>query len=195
MCVGVDISTTEDEEMVASILGTRGLHSRRFSKTEKRNGKTPDFRVFKDDALKFYCEVKTVSRDNRLDEQLASSAMGEVVGGARNDPVFNRLTDDIHTAHAQFLAVNPSGEVPNVLVFVNHDSNCDERDMASVLTGEFVAADGSKHSIYKSFSEGRISDEKFAIHLYCWVENDKIQSMMVNEAHPAFAGFLRDLIE
>jgi len=184
----------EDEELVVQLLADRGLRAERFSKTERRQGKTPDFRVFHGEELKFYCEVKSVEKDTWLDKKFDAAAPGEIVGGLRDDPVFNRLTDDIHKAVAQFLAVNPGAAVPNVMVFVNHDSMCDDQDMFAVLTGQFLADDGTAHRIYAKFSEGRIKNEKYAIHLFCWAEKERICALTFNQAHPAHCKVLCELL-
>lgn len=188
------MSSLTDEEAVVSLWSQKGLDAQRFSKAEKRLSKTPDFRVFKDGCLKFYCEVKTVMKDSWLDKKLDEAQPGTLVGGVRDDPVFNRLTDDIHTAAAQLRCVNPHAAVPNVLVFVNHDSMCDESDMNSVLTGHFIANDGSLHPIYKKFSDGRISDEKQSIHLFCWVQDGKFRSFVFNQANPTYTQQLCELL-
>lgn len=188
------MSSLKDEELVVRLLANKGLRAERFSKTEIRQGKTPDFRVFHDEELKFYCEVKSVEKDTWLDKKLNAATPGEIVGGFRDDPVFNRLTDDIHKAVAQFLAVNPDTAIPNVMVFVNHDSMCDEQDMIAVLTGQFLADDGTAHRIYAKFSEGRIKYEKYAIHLFCWVEKECIRALTFNQAHPAHCNVLCELL-
>ncbi len=84
-----------NEEKVERYLTERRFRLERFSKAELGNGKTPDFRVFKEEEFAFFCEVKSIDADTGLD-------------GLRNDPVFNRLTSDIHEAAKQFNAVNPS---------------------------------------------------------------------------------------
>lgn len=78
-----------DEERVKSYLEGKGFTAERFPKAETRAGKTPDFRVSRDGEFLFYCEVKSSPADRRLDEQLNSAALGELVGGVRNDPIFN----------------------------------------------------------------------------------------------------------
>lgn len=184
----------EDEELVVKLFASKGLRAERFSKAERRRGKTPDFRVFKGEALKLYCEVKSVEDDTRLDRKFDSAAPGQIVGGLRDDPVFNRLTDDIHQAAAQFLAVNHYLSTPNVIVFVNHDSMCDEQDMVSVLTGQFLADNGTSHRIYTKFSEGRIKNEKLLIHLFGWVEEGNFRALTFNQAHPVHFNTLCDLL-
>ncbi len=183
----------DDEKLVIKLLAEKGLLAERFPKTEIGQGKTPDFRVFKDGALRFFCEVKSIDEDKWLDNKLNAVHPSQTVGGYRNDPVFNRLTDDIHKAAAQFLAVNPNAETPNVMVFVNHDSMCDEQDMIGVLTGQFLADDRSSHRIYSKFSEGRIKNEKYLIHLFCWVEQERLHALMFNQAHLVQCTALCDL--
>lgn len=58
--------------------GSRGMVCRaeRFSKSEMRQGKTPDFRVFKGADFVLYCESKHVQYDDWLDKQLANALLG-----------------------------------------------------------------------------------------------------------------------
>jgi hypothetical protein len=187
------MSSRKDEDLVVGLLANKGLRAERFSKPEKRQGMTSDFRVFYGEELKFYCEVKSVDNDTWLDKKIDAAASCEISGGPRPDPVFNSLTDDIHKAAAQFSAVN-SDAVPNVMVFVNHNSLCDEQDMVAVLTGKFLADDGAAHPIYTKFSEGRIKNEKYDIHLFCWVEGDRFRALTFNLAHPIHSTALCNLL-
>src|SRR5258708_2014233 len=109
-----------DEKRINDYFENCGLAAERFSKVETRAGKTPDFRVFRDGEFLFYCEVKSSPEDRWLDDQLNNASPDELVGEARNDPVFNRLTSDIHEAVKQFDAVNKDHKYPNVLALVNH---------------------------------------------------------------------------
>lgn len=161
-----------DENLVAEFFSKRTLTASEFQKHERRNGKTPDFRVFHKDAFAFFCEVKAVEIDK--------------AGGLRKDPIFNRLTDDIHTAVKQFDAVNPKVESPNVLALINHDRNCGFLDLIGVLTGNFIADDEQRHPIYKQFSEGRIKDEKARIHLFLWLDDFKPERLLFSQTHAEF---------
>ena len=146
-----------EEKMIKEFLSKKGLCAEYFNKEEKRKSKTPDFRVFKGDECAFFCEVKTILSDER--------------DGLRKDPIYNRLTDDIHTAVKQFDAVNPNLDNLNVLVFVNHDVNCGFNDLLGVLTGKFYSENGSSHFIYGQYSNGRIREEKNRIHLFYWKDD------------------------
>ena len=54
----------EDEKFVVNLLADKGLRAERFSKSEMRQSKTPDFRVFHGEELKFYCEIKSIEKDS-----------------------------------------------------------------------------------------------------------------------------------
>jgi hypothetical protein len=146
-----------DEQRIADLLQNKRLRVEEYTKRERRQGKTPDFRVLKGDELVLYCEVKSISKD-------------EWLGGPRPDPILNTLTDKIHNAVQQFDGVNPDLTFPNVLAFVNHNEMCGAPDLREVLTGYLVTEDGKWHRISRKFSDGRIEDEKFRIHLYIWIE-------------------------
>jgi len=150
-----------DERQITNWLEAYTLRAEEFTKTEKRESKTPDFRVFKDTEFAFYCEVKTISSDKNQ------------VGGLRNDPIYNRLTDDIHKAVQQFDAVNPVKEHLNVLAFVNHDGMCGFNDLLGVITGNFYAEGGGCDPIFRKYSHGRIINEKNRVHLYYWKDDFK----------------------
>src|SRR5260221_3956309 len=109
----------DSETVVDQFLVSYGLSTERFSKSERKAGKTPDYKVFRERQLQFFCEVKNSKKDRWLDDLLLESEPGENVGGCRNDPVFNRLATHIHKARKQFDAVNPNADLPNVLAFHN----------------------------------------------------------------------------
>src|ERR1700756_1314742 len=100
------VNLDESERFATNYLAEHGLRVERFSKSQMRQSKTPDFRVFRQTELVAYCEAKLVRPDDWLDKQI-DALPGELVGGLRPDPVFNRLTTHIHKAVQQFNAVNP----------------------------------------------------------------------------------------
>jgi hypothetical protein len=161
------------EQFAVEYLAGHALRAERFTKAEMRQGKTPDFRIFKGSEFVFYCESKHVQYDDWLDKQLENAKPLEIVGGLRHDPIFNRLADRIHDAAKQFDAVNHDHEFPNVLIFTNSDTHCGFPDLLSVLTGNFHAEGGAVEPIYKEISEGRIREEKLTIDLYVWLNEWK----------------------
>jgi len=159
-----------DERFVEEWLREKSLRVERFSKQERRRSKTPEFRVLRGEVLAFFCEVKSMREDERLDNALAAAPPGSIVEVCGPDSTFNAVENKIHEAVRQFDAVNPELEYPNVLVVVNHDRARDVGDLCAVVEGDFVAEDGTRHAIYREFSEGRIRYEKLRIAVYVWIE-------------------------
>ena len=177
-----------DEERVKMYLEGRGFTLERFSEAEMNAGKTPDFRVSRNGDFLFYCEVKSISKDEWLNQQLKSPDPDGMAGGLRNDPTYNRLTADIHQAIKQFDAVNKDQKYPNVLSFVNHNHMCDNWDLISILTGNAYTNDGEILPIYRQFSHGRIKNERKNIHLFIWLDDRKPDQLLfsqTNENHHA----------
>ena len=158
-----------DLQLVSDYLAKLGLDAVRFTKADQRTGKTPDFKVMRGGELVAYCEVKS-PRDDWLDEQLDKAESFQIVGGARNDPTFNRIAALVHKAVGQLDAVNPDLSKRNILAVVNHDDKSGINDLRETLTGIFHGADGSRTVTMPQISEGRIKDEKRRIDLYLWFD-------------------------
>jgi len=171
------------------IFSPHGLETERFSHAETVAGRTPDFRVLQSDQLVAYCEVKS-PRDDWLDEQLDGAPAGQIVGGPRNDPTFNRIARHIEKAATQFDAVNPMRRVPNILAFVNHDKASNFPDLQETLTGHFHAEGGERFETMTHISEGRLGIPKHRIDLYAWIDAEKqrVQGYFFNQrTTPDFA--------
>lgn len=162
------MTTKDDEAIVVQYLTKRRFRCTSFTKAERRRGKTPDFRVYREDDFLFFCEAKSIASDKWL-------------GGTRSDPIPNRISADIHDAVQQFDAVNLAGS-PNVLAILNHDHECDSDDLISVLTGNAYTKDGSILPIYRSYSEGRIRNEKLRIHLFLWFSDEEDPKFIFTES-------------
>lgn len=169
-----------DERLVVDFLFRRGLSTKEFTKEEKTKSKTPDFRVFSDDILVFFCEVKSIERDDWLKKLVENAPPGVIVAEGGKDPRYNRISSKIHEASQQFNAVNPHQEYPNVLIFANHDRYCSWSDLISITTGNFFAEGGRTYPIYRKFSEGRIQEEKFQINLYIWIDDNNDERYLFN---------------
>lgn len=161
-----------DEVAVAELLVAKGMTVNLFSKEELQSSKTPDFRVFLGETLAFYCEVKSI--------------MPGKADGLKSDPIFNRLTNDIHLSAKQFRSVNPGSEVPNVLAFVNHDNLCGFLDLIAVYTGNHMTENGGASPIYRQFSEGRIKSEKSTIHMLIWLDDFRPHRFLFTNINAAF---------
>ena len=182
-----------DEETIYDLLNAHRLSAEEFSKEEKRQGKTPDFRVSFNGEFRFFCEVKAIDKDTWLDKQLDAAPPGVIVGGSRNDPIYNRLTDDVHSAIKQFDAVNCDVRYPNVLALVNHDKKCGFLDLIAIITGLALTNNRGAHAIFGRFSQGRIREEKARIHLFIWVDDFKANQFLFSQTHEAHHHTLCDL--
>lgn len=162
----------QDLALVEKLLTSQtAVHLERLP--EANDSKSPDFAIRnRDGHLVGYCEVKSTS-DPWLDEELAEVPVGEVAGGARPDPVFNRIGKCVQKAIKQFDAVNPEGRQLNVLAIVNYDDMSNAADLLEVLTGEFHAEGGKRFPTMKKVSEGAIRDIKKRIDLYIWIDGRK----------------------
>jgi hypothetical protein len=170
-----------DEELAAEFLTSRGIQAARVE--EDRFAKTPDFRLMKEGRLVAYCEVKTFEQDVWLEKMLAHAKPGELAGCARNDPIYNRISNAIHNAARQMDTVNQNHEVLNVLVMVNRDGQAKYRDLVSVVSGQWDPLAGIHDKTRGQFSEGRIRDEKCRIDLYVWLD-------AIGDDPPRLRGFL-----
>jgi hypothetical protein len=65
-----------------------------------------------------------------------------VVGGARPEPIYNRISAQIHNAVGQLDAVNPAMDHPNLLAIVNGDKGAGFTDLIQVLTGNAYCESG-----------------------------------------------------
>ena len=177
----------DGEGRVQRYLTANGLRVEGFTKTEMREGKTPDFRVFAGNELAFYCEVKTAQEDERLDQQLAAVPPGTLAGGSRPDPTPNRVSNYIYSAVGQLDAVNPAIRLPNVLAIVNGDDGAGFTDLVQVLTGNAYCGGGEVvPNMFREYSEGRIREAKRRVHLYLWFNQRKAgdPQKFFPEVHP-----------
>lgn len=172
------------EQKVSDFLSLFGLKSNRFDKKALRSGKTPDYKVYKDGEMTFYCEVKHIQKDQWLDYDKANA--DHVIAKFGKDPTFNRLSSHIHKSAKQFNAVNNAQQYPNVLAIFNEYEQCGFLDLLAVTTGQLFAEDGENYPIYKSISEGRVKKDIENIHLFVWLDAYKPHRFLFNTVNPIF---------
>ena len=163
----------------------KGLELRRFDRAETLAGRTPDFRIMREGELSAYCEIKS-PRDDWLDEEIEKAPPGQIAGGARRDPTFNRIARHIEKAASQFDAVNADHALPNILVFVNHADAVSVADLHETITGMFVTDSGRKIPTLMNIAEGRIGVARTKIDLYVWIGRKAacVQGWLFNDTHP-----------
>jgi hypothetical protein len=169
---------SSDEALILGYWQGKGFEVGSFAKNEMRDLKTPDFRLSRGGVEVALCEVKSFQKDTWLDNQLENAASGELVGGLRPDPIFNRISNAIHTAFKQFESVNSDHMLLNFLLLVNHDTSAKPEDLDRVLTGYENPRMGLFEPTCVQFSEGRIREEKNQVDLYVWLglKNGRIPS-------------------
>lgn len=128
------MSEEDDLRLVEHLLGEKGLGVRRIEPLRHR--KTPDLQILdaKGAALAL-CEVKS-PRDDFLEKLWAIAQPGQhTVGGARPDPVFNRIARQLIHAREQLEAHDPDRGIPRTVAIVNHDRACNVADLVETVTG------------------------------------------------------------
>lgn len=193
--MAVEFNEREDVDRVKVLFTERGLEAFDYGGDEVGLSKTPDLEVFSNGELVAYCEVKSPGQDTWLEDQLATAEPGEIVGGFRNDPTFNRISAHIHKAVAQLDAVNPEHSTANILVMVNHDDSSGPSDLYETVTGHFLSNDGTHHPTMLRVSEGRIREEKQKIDLFIWIDIDsgKVNFFPTN-FHPKHSDCIKSLL-
>jgi hypothetical protein len=169
---------SSDEALVLGYWQAEGFEVGSFAKRKMQDFKTPDFRLSRGGEEVALCEVKSFQKDTWLEDQLKNAAPGELVGGPRPDPIFNRISNAVHTAFKQFESVNSDHKLMNFLFLVNHDDAAKPEDLVRVLTGFENPRLGLLERTCAQFSDGRIREEKFRIDLYVWIDflNGRIRS-------------------
>ena len=143
-------------------------HGLTLLKIPKGVNRTPDFQVMQGGVPVAYCELKS-PRDEWLAEKLDETLSGQIVGGCRNDPTFNRIGRLAQKAADQFRSVNDIRSLPNILVIVNHDDASGFGDLIETFTGLFHAADGSRHVTMPQVAS-RLKHAKEHIDLCVWID-------------------------
>jgi hypothetical protein len=174
------------EEIVFSGLG---LKLERYGNADLNTGKTPDWRVTDRGVLCAYCEVKS-PRDNWLEDKLQEASAPSIVGGLRNDPVFNRIRRHIERSIEQFRKVNTHHEVPNILIFVNHDSSSSFADLRETLTGCFFTEDGRRIPTMPDQAARLTGKMANVVDLVVWIDAKDRSTDVISDASSSYPSFV-----
>jgi len=178
------------------IFGQPGITLQRFEDREIVAGSTPDFKVLRCANLVAFCEVKS-PRDDWLEGQIMAVPPGQIAGGVRSDPTFNRLARHVKKAASQFNAVNAGRAVPNILVFVNHADASHAGDLIETLTGTCLTDSGERiPTVRRHISERWIGQARHQIDLYIWIDRktSSVQYLFNDEASTPVVAGLCDLL-
>lgn len=129
----------QDLKLARQFFAERGLRAERVAEAAQ---KTPDFRVLDGDgALVAYCEVKSPQDVfvERVENAISAAPPGRIAGVVEQDDPDSRqyrcMERAAKKAVAQFNSVNASHSVPNILLFVDHDTMSVEEDFVQTITG------------------------------------------------------------
>ena len=105
-----------------------------FNQEESPAGKSPDFKLLKENKLFGYCELKS-PRDDWVFDFPRDLRPGELRVESRRDPTAHNLARQIRKAAAQLDAVNPDHRLPNILVLVSHARRRGPADLKMAIEG------------------------------------------------------------
>ena len=136
------MNDNEAEELVCNYFRDSGFGVERIPESPGL-GKTPDLRLTDANGVTVaYCEVKS-PRDLWLQEQWAKALPGQrIVGGARADPIFNRIGRNLLKAAQQLGEYGPAANIPRIVVIVNRDSAATFNDLIETMTGKLHLGGG-----------------------------------------------------
>ncbi|QDH22638.1 hypothetical protein [Saccharibacillus brassicae] len=135
-------------------------------KIPEGSSKTPDYEVYLNNELVFYCEEKTIEYDD--------------FEGSKSDPTYNSISSQVHKAVKQFKSVNENRELPNVLAFVNFDNMKDAYDLFITLTGYARLESGEYLGVH---SVGRVRHDLDQVDLYLWFNKKNFTNMIWGKVH------------
>jgi hypothetical protein len=165
----------KSEQFISAYLSGLGLRPERFSKTEMRipNRKTPDFKVFREDTLELYCEVKELTDADPLEKHYQEVAPGIQQAAQLSDeksPI-NRLVRKIEDAASKFRCVNPERNHLNVLAVINTYDLAGPDNLLELLQGYLSLESGGVYVTTPPFLRERVEQVRCEIDLYWWIEH------------------------
>jgi hypothetical protein len=172
-----------DIALAQKFFADRGSVAERIPKAA---GKTPDLKILRASTGVAFCDEVKSPQDvfpDRLKDAILQRPKGQIGGVVRSGTAsrqYLRMEDQAKTAVDQFSAVNPSHALPNILIFVNHDTTSREGDFEEVVTGYFNGIRTSSKTL---------RDEIPEIDAYVWLTANNSKPLMFWQQN----GF-RDLI-
>ena len=126
-------------------------------------GKTPDFKILKQENLCGFCELKSPR-----DDFVFGPPDENGVAIRRDLPFYRKIGSHIRKAAKQFAAVNPDHKLPNILVFVNHSPDIERRDLLATIAGLPVPGGQPIFMLCRKMQE-QVLDAARTIDLFLWI--------------------------
>lgn len=184
--------TSKEERFVQGLFRTR-YNVDLIKLPELPGGPTPDFEVKELQGRRFVAEQKTISWEERLEQNPPIAIVGGLEERWDNAP--ERVGDKIHKGFRQFRGYSD----PKVLILLNLDNAVDLLDLLAAYRGFLVYANQVFGYINRGsarVSDGRIAPEKALIDLYVWIQHvdqssiPKVDFLYTTEAGRSLSRFL-----
>lgn len=158
-----------DKVKIVDFFKAKGFMACNFPKTEKK--KNPDFEIYLNDKIWAYCELKSIVKDEWVNNVMQSDTME----GQRNTPTtYNRIQKKIHEACKQLVSVNPKHHIPNIIIFVNHEKYCGGEDLHLVIKGKILTAEGAVDFDHEFRNRLLKQGDLLIADLIIWLDIDRI---------------------
>jgi hypothetical protein len=159
-----------DLAVVERFFAERGLVAKRIPQATE---KTPDFKIIRNVTVVSFCEVKSPQDvfQERLTDAIRQAPEGRYGGVVRSGTVSRQylcMERAAKKAAAQFNAANASHTVPNIVLFVNHDTTSHQGDFEEAVTGCFGGIRTGKS----------LREEIAEIDAYVWLNANKSKPLM-----------------
>ncbi|MGG1614575.1 hypothetical protein [Paenibacillus sp. FSL K6-2441] len=165
----------QGQEIVKRFLESLGFEVKKIPESDV---KTPDYEVYLDGELVFYCEEKTLEYDDFL--------------GVKDDPTYNSISSHVHKAVKQFKSINPNRTIPNVIAFVNFDTLKNVHDLFITLTGHALLDNGQYMKIHRV---DRVGNDLDQVDLYLWFDKENFTNLIWGEVHQDHHQKLSEIID
>lgn len=136
-----------------------------YPDADRKWGRTPDFKLMKDDRPSAYCEMKS-PRDDYMFETPSDGRPAI----RKNVPFYRKLGRHVRDAAQQLEAVNPDRKIPNIVAFVSHCPDIERRDLITTIAG--LAAPDSNRRVFllgRKLQE-QVMEAARKVDLFLWVD-------------------------
>lgn len=150
-----------------------------YSDADLKRGKTPDFKLMKDDTLRAYCEMKS-PRDDYVFQIPADG--GPAI--RKNVPFYRKIASHVRNASQQLKAVNPDHDLPNIVAFVSHCRDIERRDLIATIAGLQVPDSNRRFFLLGRKLQKQAINAALSVDLFLWVDavGQTLQHLSVNGA-------------
>ena len=177
----------KSEQKIKDIIEKNGYTVETFSKKQMREygRKTPDFKVYKNDMLIFFCEVKCIE----------DFPIEMYDGKISVDKDENKVLHLINVSCNQFMSVNYNHTVPNVLAIYCERLGSDINDFKFAFEAKVTCGSGNVYHRRLTDEHIRIESKKNNIDLCLWYDEifDNYRTMYLKESK--FKDIVKELIK